>query len=1069
MMDDGHAISGFDLTRESRLLQGLARRVLADEHLAADVAQETWLTLLRNKTIKLESPRHFLKRVARNIAVDFVRSKDRRRHREERHVGPVASPAADELAHKSNVRERMRAALDGLPQKYRDVLWLRYYEDLSPPSIAEQLDVPLETVRTRLKRGLAQLKLQLQREFRDDPGGWPWALGLLLPPGEIAPPPATSAGLEAGGLAGRWLVVAAAAIVPALVVVLAWSARDDERSARAGSLQPLATLAAAPAPESLHLPVGRSPLATLLRVEVVIDEDGTPLPAAEVHLAWGERGTHDVPEVPDVTGTTDAAGFFETTVPVGAHLRIDVARTSGTRGGLRELEVAQTENASALVATVRVSSKRSIAGRVLDLAGAPIAGARVSLYPTRGDLIETRPPAKTVRADARGMYQLHGLGDSFFVRATNETRVSFVTLRGRGVAAKTFEGVDFTLADSGRIEGLALTGDGQPVEAVEISVRSAHAKVSRDPSPQMQFVKPFRRVLSDRLGRFSVAGLPFGRYTVTASRPPLVSSWANLTLDSAKQELELRLGQGADVSVTVRDENGAPLEHARVTLWRGHAGAEPDIPHGHPKPQQDNVTARDGGALFGGQRTGAPTLIVVRAPGHAPQTIGPVMPPLELDVRMKPARRFEGRILSPSGEPLEDAYVIVRPRLDFEHLVEGGLDRYCEQSLSDGRIAAEPDGRFVYTDAPHGPLAVLAVARTADGGTLVLETEAGADAHRIDLVMKPAARFEGRVVDALSGQPLVGARVIAPSVETAQRWDTYTGPDGDYRIELPVAHSWTLVYEKDGYARTCIQTHDEDGGTIDASLHGACVLVLEIVDAEGVPISSARVTLEDDAGHSVLTGPREGRGWENADPLGRVQFVNAPAAPLRAFVHLPELPRPRTFRLDLSEGVDLTRRLVLERFASALPTLPVAIHLQVDPSLGEARWSWGAPDAERPRYEGPVELHATDARGWTTLHAVWIGGAPNPEAAGADTGTTSRFMTEAGPAPLNLRRTAALESWPGSSAWSRLPIGDPFSAVPLPAESGELLLNCGRTEVRIPLGRSGPRSSTLTIVVPARR
>ena len=52
----------------------------------------------------------------------------------------------------------------GLPDEQREVLILKEFEGLTFPEIAETLDVPLSTVKTRLYRGLVQLRIRLERQ-----------------------------------------------------------------------------------------------------------------------------------------------------------------------------------------------------------------------------------------------------------------------------------------------------------------------------------------------------------------------------------------------------------------------------------------------------------------------------------------------------------------------------------------------------------------------------------------------------------------------------------------------------------------------------------------------------------------------------------------------------------------------------------------------------------------------------------------------------------------------------------------------------------------------------------------
>jgi RNA polymerase sigma-70 factor (ECF subfamily) len=58
----------------------------------------------------------------------------------------------------------VRRAVDALPDEQREVVILKEYQELTFLEIAQALDVPVSTVKTRLYRGLGQLRLRLERE-----------------------------------------------------------------------------------------------------------------------------------------------------------------------------------------------------------------------------------------------------------------------------------------------------------------------------------------------------------------------------------------------------------------------------------------------------------------------------------------------------------------------------------------------------------------------------------------------------------------------------------------------------------------------------------------------------------------------------------------------------------------------------------------------------------------------------------------------------------------------------------------------------------------------------------------
>ncbi|MDH4067246.1 MAG: sigma-70 family RNA polymerase sigma factor, partial [Acidobacteriota bacterium] len=72
---------------------------------------------------------------------------------------PPDSPEA--LLVRATLSEDLRAALDQLPEAYREAVWLRDVEELSYQEIAEVLGIPVGTVMSRLSRGRKQLFVSL--------------------------------------------------------------------------------------------------------------------------------------------------------------------------------------------------------------------------------------------------------------------------------------------------------------------------------------------------------------------------------------------------------------------------------------------------------------------------------------------------------------------------------------------------------------------------------------------------------------------------------------------------------------------------------------------------------------------------------------------------------------------------------------------------------------------------------------------------------------------------------------------------------------------------------------------
>ena len=161
-------IPGFDeLLAHADWVRGLARELVRDEQRAADVVQDTWVAALERPPLDARNLRGWLASVARNLARGVGRADARRTRRETAAARAEASASTQELAERAALQRDLVDRVLELDEPYREVLLLRYFEELEPREIAARLAVPIATVRTRHARGLAKLRVKLEREYGD--------------------------------------------------------------------------------------------------------------------------------------------------------------------------------------------------------------------------------------------------------------------------------------------------------------------------------------------------------------------------------------------------------------------------------------------------------------------------------------------------------------------------------------------------------------------------------------------------------------------------------------------------------------------------------------------------------------------------------------------------------------------------------------------------------------------------------------------------------------------------------------------------------------------------------------
>lgn len=144
---------------------GLVRRVLRDPTQSEEVTQEVLLEVWRNAS-RFDPGRGsataWIMTMAHRRAVDRVRSEQSSRDRDERAgIRDGAERGYDEVAEEVELRmeqEQVRQALDQLTDLQREAVQLAYYGGYTYREVAELLDAPLGTVKTRLRDGLIRLR-----------------------------------------------------------------------------------------------------------------------------------------------------------------------------------------------------------------------------------------------------------------------------------------------------------------------------------------------------------------------------------------------------------------------------------------------------------------------------------------------------------------------------------------------------------------------------------------------------------------------------------------------------------------------------------------------------------------------------------------------------------------------------------------------------------------------------------------------------------------------------------------------------------------------------------------------
>jgi RNA polymerase sigma-70 factor (ECF subfamily) len=164
---DRAAFSGLFAHFAPRVKAYLIRHGATNET-AEELAQETLLRVWRKAHLfdpAVAAPSTWIFRIARNLRIDRIR---RERRPEFDPEDPVlvrdADPAADQQIETNQEGARIRAAIDLLPPDQKQAIMLSFFEDKPHSEIADELGLPLGTVKSRIRLAFARVRQTLGDE-----------------------------------------------------------------------------------------------------------------------------------------------------------------------------------------------------------------------------------------------------------------------------------------------------------------------------------------------------------------------------------------------------------------------------------------------------------------------------------------------------------------------------------------------------------------------------------------------------------------------------------------------------------------------------------------------------------------------------------------------------------------------------------------------------------------------------------------------------------------------------------------------------------------------------------------
>jgi RNA polymerase sigma-70 factor (ECF subfamily) len=512
------------LLGQERWVRRLASALVRDEDESDDVVQEARVQSWRRPPRDPLQARWWLGQVVRNLVRNRARAEGiRRRVQGELAPADDAVPSAERLAERLEIHRELALAVSGLSEPFRQVVVLRYYDDLSAAEIARRLGEPAGTIRWRLKTGLDRLRVALDGRRGGERAAWVVALApLTKPEGHSSRWSSSSAGRAAlVGTAAFGVLVAAA--------ITGMRSGRDRTPGVAGERASLS----GPSAHGPGRPPGASPVALLAanrtdrgttadEIPAWIQLEGVPRRAIAGRIVSGGRpvagaqvrlSSATLPSLRrfDRHAVARADGTFAfPALPITDWMLI--AWAPGLEPVIQYFDLRQSSAGSMLLGhrldalVIDLAACRVFArGKVKEAGGGAISGARIRVGASWDG------GGTEARTDGAGQYQLCVPTGSAYARVLTAEASGYGAVEGR--TPSTTSTIDFVLEPQSVVGGRTLRKDsGEPVAGVDLVLDTQSPPTGESPEERRRAAR--REARSDEAGRFELTGIAPGRYTL---------------------------------------------------------------------------------------------------------------------------------------------------------------------------------------------------------------------------------------------------------------------------------------------------------------------------------------------------------------------------------------------------------------------------------------------------------------------------------------------------------------------------------------------------------------------------
>jgi protocatechuate 3,4-dioxygenase beta subunit len=591
-------------------------------------------------------------------------------------------------------------------------------------------------------------------------------------------------------------------------------------------------------------------------------------------------------ETPVATAKTDAAGFFELTVPESGCFRVRL-QAQGYASLERPL-LPVSEDAGLVVPLVSAAegkpgmeiydgwavapapalpsaTPRLFQGKVTNAKGAPVPGALVWSV--------SSPAVPCARTGADGTFQIR-------LPASDEARVRAVAPGYLASAPQTsLPGSQapflLKLQESGAITGQAQDAEGHPLARVQVMAM---------PTSWRGGVPGYAVAWSRADGRFRLSPLsPGGLYEVTGHlegfAPASLKAGA-LARDRQPAPVRIVLERGAAAFGRVVDREGKPVPDARLTLQARQEGSEGLFFFEDGPAVAAATTDSQGSFAFQHLNPGRLRLRIERKEGFAP------FAPVEVEIprtgradlgtlKLDRGLAIAGRVVDPRGKPMPGVTVDLKPTVLVFSEIEMA-NAFQEQTT-------DAEGRFRFEDLRRGARLDLSATSPGYPPASVQSVEVPAP-EPLTITLTAGRSLSGRVTGP-AGEPVRKAeislqeeRVVRSSLgefkTDAARTLGTTDEEGGFHVQGVEPGAADLLIQAQGYrSRHQSVQVPEDGDVegLEISLEKAGALEVRVLDASGAPVAEAEARL---APVDFRDGSRSGSFGCNTGTDGRCRMEN---------------------------------------------------------------------------------------------------------------------------------------------------------------------------------------------------